>query len=320
MNISDRRQFLATASGAVVTTALSNSTGFAASSPPRKMKIDLVCGRIGVKANQREEIDLAARHGFESVGPELNDLTYYSADQVLELKAEMKEKNLVFGATGMPVEFRKDPEIFAQGLKKLPGQAAALRRSGVTRIGTWIKPSSDDLTYMENFRRHTSRLREIGKILADQGLRFGLEYVGPKTLWASKRYSFVHSMAEMKDLLAAIDVPTMGLILDSWHWYTSHETGKDLLSLTQEQIVAVDLNDAPVGIRIDEQVDSKRELPAATGVIDIATFLQSLNQIGYDGPVRAEPFNAALRKLPAEEAVAATAAAMKKAFSRAALL
>jgi hypothetical protein len=31
--------------------------------------------------------------------------------------------------------------------------------------------------------------------------------------------------------------------------------------------------------------------------------------------VRAEPFNAELRKLPAEDAVAATSAAMKKAFA-----
>ena len=40
-----------------------------------------------------------------------------------------------------------------------------------------------------------------------------------------------------------------------------------------------------------------------------------LNRLGYDGPVRAEPFNADLRKMPDEEAVAATARAMKKAFA-----
>jgi hypothetical protein len=40
-----------------------------------------------------------------------------------------------------------------------------------------------------------------------------------------------------------------------------------------------------------------------------------LVQIGYDGPVRAEPFNKTLNAMDNEPAVAATAAAMKKAFA-----
>ncbi len=320
MNISDRRQFLTAACGTLVANSFFYREVRAAASPQRKMKIDLSCGRIGVKANQREAINLASRHGFEAVVPVTGELAKISSQQLGELKAEMKEKKLVFSAAGMPVDFRQDKEKFASGIESLRAQASALQRAGVTRIGTWLKPNHDELTYVQNFRQHASRLRQVGKILADHGLRFGLEYVGPKTLWADKRYSFIHSMAETKDLLEEINLPSVGFILDSWHWYTAHETAEDLLSLKNEQIVAVDLNDAPAGIEVDEQIDSIRELPLATGVIDTATFLQSLNQIGYDGPVRAEPFNAALRKLPGDEAVAATAAAMKKAFSKAAIL
>lgn len=313
MNKTDRRQFLAASASAIAAASLSSTTAMAATS--RKMKIDLSCGRIGAKANQEQAIDFAARHGFEAVVPNTGDLAKLSAGQLAKLKAGMQEKNLVFSAAGMSVDFRGDEEKFNKGLASLPEQAAVLQRAGVTRIGTWLKPFHDELTYMQNFRQHGVRLREVGKILADHGLKFGLEYVGPKTLWSSKRYSFVHSMAETKDLLSEINVPTVGFVLDSWHWYTAHETGEDILSLSNDQIVAVDLNDAPSGIEIDEQIDNKRELPMATGVIDVASFLKALNQVGYDGPVRAEPFNAVLRKLPAEEAVAKTAAAMKKAFA-----
>ncbi len=62
-------------------------------------------------------------------------------------------------------------------------------------------------------------------------------------------------------------------------------------------------------------MDGRRDLPAATAVIDLKGFLRSLVQIGYDGPIVAEPFDASLAKLPKEEAVAMVAAAMKKAFS-----
>ena len=94
-------------------------------------------------------------------------------------------------------------------------------------------------------------------------------------------------MAEMRELIAAIDQPNVGLLLDSWHWYTAHETEADLLSLKGVEVVACDLNDAPsAGIPVDEQKDKRlRDLPCATGVIDLKAFLGALVKIGYDGPV-----------------------------------
>jgi sugar phosphate isomerase/epimerase len=75
------------------------------------------------------------------------------------------------------------------------------------------------------------------------------------------------------------------------------------------------MSDAPAGIPVDQQVDSVRALPASTGVIDAKGFLNAINQVGYDGPVAAEPMSKELRSLPPEEALAQVAAAMKKAFA-----
>jgi len=100
----------------------------------------------------------------------------------------------------------------------------------------------------------------------------------------------------------------------SWHWYTSGDTKDDLLSLHGKDVVSVDLNDAPPGIPVDQQVDNTRELPASTGVIDVKTFLASLEKIGFDGPIRAEPFNERVRQMAPEEALGATMASLKKAF------
>jgi sugar phosphate isomerase/epimerase len=55
-------------------------------------------------------------------------------------------------------------------------------------------------------------------------------------------------------------------------------------------------------------------LPAATGVIPVKQFLDALLQIGYDGPIQAEPFNAALRALPVDQACTVASESMKKAF------
>ena len=94
------------------------------------------------------------------------------------------------------------------------------------------------------------------------------------------------------------------------------DTADDLKALKANEVIAVDLNDAPAGIPKDQQVDGRRELPAATGVIDVGAFLSALNEIGYDGPVRAEPFNQAVNRMTKDEACAAASAALKKAFAR----
>jgi sugar phosphate isomerase/epimerase len=283
--------------------------------PVRKFTMDLVCGNLGVSAKLPEAIALAHQYGFESVAPDIGFLKSISESQLSELREELKAKSLAWGAAGLSVDFRGGQASFQKGLANLAAEAAALRRAGASRIGTWITPGHNTLTYRANFKQHAARLREAGKVLGDHGVRLGLEYVGPKTSWTAMRYPFIHTMAEMRELIGAIDLSNVGLVLDSWHWYTAHETGADLLSLKGSDVICCDLNDAPAGIPTDEQKDLVRDLPCATGVIDLKTFLNALVKIGYDGPVRAEPFKADLRRMPANEAVALTAKAMKQAFA-----
>jgi len=313
----NRRAFLQTAAVSVPSAIGLLGAGQCAASPApkRNFTLDLRCGAIGVKADLPEAIRLAHQYGFESVEPSAPFLAKLSDAESADLLADLKAKNLVWGAAGLPVNFRADEAKFQADLKQLPELARALQRAGVTRVGTWLSPSHDSLTYLANFRQHARRLREVAAILGDCGVRFGLEYVGPKTSWTRGRHSFVHTMEETKDLLAEIGRDNVGFVLDSWHWYTAGETEADLLTLTGRDVVACDLNDAPAGIPVEEQMDLRRELPCATGVINLATFLGALVKMGYDGPVRAEPFNQKLREMDNDAAMAATAAAMNKAFA-----
>ncbi len=283
--------------------------------PDRKMTIHLTPGAIGVKADQMETLELAHYYGYEAVEPQPAYLASISLDRIRRVKDFLASRHLVWGSASLPVDFRFTDEKFTEGLNALPAQAKALEQAGVTRMGTWLNPSHDSLTSRRNFDLHVKRLRAIAGVLAQHNIRLGFEYVAPKTLWASRRYPFIHTMAETKELIAAIGANNTGFVLDSWHWYTAHETGEDILSLANKDVVSVDLNDAPAGIPVDQQIDSVRELPCATGVIDAAAFLNALQTIGYDGPVRPEPFNEALRKMPSGQALSVSLAAMQKAFS-----
>lgn len=306
----NRRQFLLAASSSTV---LAMAASAAAADPKkRRFTLDLSPGSIGVGGDQMHHLRLAREHGFESVQPDAEFLARQDRDGIARVREALAEANLRWGSAGIGIDFRKSDEVFRQDIQRLPKLAAALREAGATRSGTWISPAGE-VEYRMNLERHAARLREIGRILGDHGLRFGLEYVGTPSLRKRATHEFVHNLAQARELIAAIDVPTVGVVLDSWHWFTAGDTVEALRQLRNEFIVACDLNDAPAGVALADQQDNRRELPAATGVIPLRSFLQALVQIGYDGPIRAEPFNRPLNELDDAAACAKTIAALKQA-------
>ena len=296
---------------AVLTASMLLPTVPAAESKKRRWSINLMPGMIGVSGDQLEIIGLAARHGFESVEPQGSYLAKLEPGRMEFVKGALNK--LTWGAAGLPVDFRGDDAKFNDGIAALPQIAQGLQRAGVSRVGTWLSPASNTIPYVQNMRLHQRRLGEIAKILGDAGLKLGLEYVGTATIRNRMRYSFVRTMAETKELIAEIGRDNVGFVLDSWHWWQAGDSAADIMTLKADQVVAVDLNDAPKDIPKDQQIDGKRELPLASGVIDVKPFLQALLDLGYDGPVRAEPFNKVLNDLDNEEACRRTGESLRKA-------
>ncbi|GAB4137363.1 MAG: sugar phosphate isomerase/epimerase [Thermogutta sp.] len=275
----------------------------------------LVCGAIGVRADQRQALDYAVKYGFRAVEPQIGFLQGLSDEELAALRKEMDENGIAWSAAGLPVDFRGDTDAFTRSLKDLPSFAAGLCRAGVDRVGTWISPTHKTRTYRANFRLHAVRLRAVADILDDHGLRLSLEYVGPKTSWSAARFPFIHTLEEMKELIAEIGHPCVGYTLDSWHWYTAGESAEDIKTIRGGDVLIVHLNDAPADVPVDRQIDSVRDLPTATGVIDLKTFLGTLADIGFQGPVYVEPFKRSLAELPPDEAVRVTAESLRRALS-----
>ncbi len=310
-----RRSFLKSSSLAFAGAALVSLpiAGFATGGSS-KFKLALNPGIIGVKANQEQLIEYAAKYGFEAITPFPTELSMCSASKCSEWVSQMKAHWLSWDSTNLPVEFRKDEAAYRSGLQMLPTAVKALQTVGATRMNTWVLPAHQDLTYRENFEQHARRLRECAKIANDSGIRLGLEYVGPKTKLTAERYPFIRTMREMRELIAEINQPNVGLVLDSFHWHCAEDTAADIMELTPNDVVTVDINDARSDLSREQQIDSTRELPLATGVIDLKAFLSALVQIGYEGPIRAEPFNAKLNEMENDEALATCVKAMRAAF------
>jgi sugar phosphate isomerase/epimerase len=280
------------------------------------MFTDLALGALGHPHDLPTALELAARHGFGGVDPDVGHLRGLSSRaQVQELADDLTSRGLRWGIGGLPVSLTAPPAVFAEQLAALPQVAEVLVAAGVGAVGTWVKPMDDALTYRRNWRLHVGRLALVAGVLDDAGIRLGLEYVGPKTFWSTERFPFVHTLAELRELIADAGAGNVGVILDTYHWYTAGETAADLRALTASDIISVDLNDARDDLERDEQQDQDRRLPGTTGVIDLSGFVDVLVELGYDGPVKAEPFLSSLADRPVDDVLAEVSDLLHRALA-----
>lgn len=279
------------------------------------MYANLNAGAIGVSANLGQTIDYARANGFGGI-----DFSIVEAAELAKAQGVVYVKDLFAkaqvrpGSFGFPVEYRKDEATWTEGVAALPSQAELAVALGCDRSATWLLPGDNERDFLENFRFHVERIGPAAKILADHGIRLGLEFIGPKTLRTQFKHRFIYTMEGMLALGAAMNTGNVGLLLDIWHLYTSYGTNDQVRELRNQDVVVVHINDAPTGITVDEQLDQVRALPGETGVLDIAGFLQALAEIGYDGPVTAEPFSRRVREMAPDAAVKATAAAVDQVW------
>src|SRR5699024_8444832 len=194
-------------------------------------------GALGLDLDHSRAVDLAAAHGFGGVDPDLGRFRALGPAGTAEHAAAVREKGLQWGMAGLPVALDAPAEEFRRQLVDLPSDLELLTAAGVTRVGTWIRPMHQELDHRQNWRLHQGRIALVAALLEDAGLRLGLEYIGPKTFWSTERFPFVHSLREARELIAETGAANVGLILDTYHWYTAGEDASQLEGLTDADIV-----------------------------------------------------------------------------------
>ncbi|MFJ5851007.1 sugar phosphate isomerase/epimerase family protein [Streptomyces sp. NPDC092903] len=199
---------------------------------------------------------------------------------------------------GWSLRLHWDRKRFTDGLATAETEMAFAAQWG-SRSGALVLPQQ--LSCAPGGISEEELLDRIGRT-ADaaqrNGLALVLEYVGvgeaqPKTM-------SYRTLAGALQAVRLVGRPNVGVLLDSYHWYTSNGTTEDIALLPRNIPLFVHLNDAPAGDprRLD---DTMRELPGS-GVIDLRGFLGALSATGYQGPVSIELKHPRLHSMPSGSA------------------
>ena len=252
---------------------------------------NLNTGAIGIRDyNLEQTLALARQTGFDGIDFDIKEAAALTSEHGIDyVRGLFDQYDMRPGGWGLPVNWRDDRWL--EGVDQLAALAEVAQKLGATRTQTWCPPTSTERDFAANFEWHVERFERIAQTLQPYGIRFGIEFIGPKSLRPANQYDFIYTMDGMLELIAALDSDNVGLLLDAWHLYTSGGSLEDMDTLTNADVVTVHVNDAPEGLTMDTYNDHDRRLPMETGVINLVGFMLKLDAINYDGPVTAEPFS-----------------------------
>jgi sugar phosphate isomerase/epimerase len=202
------------------------------------------------------------------------------------VKQRLTALNVVPAVFGLDVEWRGSDEKFDEGMVGFAERVAAAVAVGSERCCTWIPPASDVPT-AEWTTRTVSRFQKIMDVMHANGVRLGLEFVGPHHLRAGGAnamgaFPTIWTLEQTLELISAIGPDGLGLLVDSYHLDTTSTDAEALLPLGDALIVHAHINDAGSDTTAETALDGNRVLPGA-GRLPLQHYIDVLKAVGYSG-------------------------------------
>ncbi len=189
---------------------------------------------------------------------------------------------------------------FMQSLDLFADNCAVAASVGCRRTGSYF-PNRMSLPPDEARRILRDRTGILAERAEPHGVAIGLEFLGLSTFRLDEPHAFINNVPDTITMLRETGRPNVGLIFDSFHYFTSGGDLGQIRSLRAEDIVHLHVNDAPHADVMSLE-DTDRVLPGR-GVIDLVGWFQAIAEIDYDGYVAIEIFDEAFRSQDREVAV-----------------
>lgn len=234
-------------------------------------------------------LDAACQSGFKAV--EVPAGAFDTDQAAAQARVKMEDLGMRFGLIMAPADMYKIPdEEFDARVVEFGQWAHRASLAGCSRAYNHIWAGSDRFSYQDNFQWHAARLEKIYHVLSQEGIRYGLEFMGAKTVRDQFRYPFIHSLMGVLSLADAVS-PEIGFVFDTIHWYTSGSRDDDLFYAVRhpERIVNLHLCNPDATRSREEQDDHIRALPGENDLVDCVRILRLFEAAGYSGPVIMEP-------------------------------
>lgn len=180
-------------------------------------------------------------------------------------------------------------------------RAATQMKAKMIKIGSTFGDPVKDFSHMvAPFRRLAQEAEQIGARVALEPLPFAV----------------IGSMPQGADLVAEVNHPAAGLLVDYWHVFRANTSLQELAErVPVEYIFGIELNDALdeiVGTLFEDTRDNRKLL--CEGDQDVVGFIRTIQKMGYQGDWGVEILSAEQRSKPLLQGLEDAIESARKAF------
>ena len=231
----------------------------------------------GATVNVETDIRVAGQAGYQAIELRDDKIERYLAaghslaslaDRVRSAGLEVLSINALEDATLMAVE---QASARLARWRKLCEWAAALDAPYAIAVPSLLggtPPSEDQIR-----TRSIESLRALAAVAREFDVQVGFEFLGP--------LASVNTLRSARRIIEAIDDPSVGLVIDAFHFYVGGSRVTDLDGLDPSRLFLVHLDDAEPG-DASGLSDAQRLLPG-DGVVPLDALVRALERSGYRG-------------------------------------
>lgn len=242
---------------------------------------------VSISGTLVEKLTAISRAGFDGVEIFENDLLYYDGTpaDVRRLCADLGLTILLFQPfrdfEGVPAE------RLARNLERARRKFALMHQLGTDHVLVCSNALPDAICDDALIVDQLGRLAELAK---SEGVTAGFEALA----WGRTVNSYKHAWR----LVDAVNHPSLGLILDSFHTLSIGDSLDEIAQIPGDRITFVQVADAPkMAMDVLEWSRHFRCFPGQ-GDLDVAGFTRQVIASGYKGPLSLEIFNDGFRAAP----------------------
>ncbi|GLU31020.1 TIM barrel protein [Trinickia caryophylli] len=242
---------------------------------------------VSISGTLTEKLHAIRQAGFDGVEIFENDLLYFdgSPADVRQLCADLGLEIVLFQP------FRDfegvGPERFARNLERVRRKFDLMHALGTTHLLVCSNVSADALGDESLL---VDQLGALARVAAEAGVVAGYEALA----WGRH----VRHYAQAWKLVDAVNEPSLGLVLDSFHTLSLGDSVDEIAAIPGDRIAFVQIADAPkLAMDVLEWSRHYRCFPGQ-GEFELDRFAARLIESGYAGPLSLEVFNDGFRAAP----------------------
>lgn len=262
---------------------------------------------LGFKLSIEEEIDLAARTGYDAIEPWISKLDQYqkSGKSLTDLKKRIEGHGLaVVGACAFFRWIVEDDQARTTGIEQMKREMDLVKQVGGDRIAATAAGATD--RRLDDFPTLGERYRTILEVGETMGVIPQLEIWGKsKTLGC---------LADATAVAVSAGHPKSEFLLDVYHLYRGGSSFEALALLSGRSMTNFHVNDYPADPPRERAEDRDRVYPG-DGIAPLSDILGTLRKIGFAGSLSFEVFNPTYWETGDPDRVARTGLQKMKAIS-----